>query len=269
MALYTRVEYAGLCGVSSGDLSNYVKRQKVYVSKDDEGGEMIDDQLPANAEFLRKRKALMAEKGQNGATVREAVETAGEPDKKGGNGAKVAKNVTESGKSGTKRQKSDTEEQGRRKSAGSVKGSNSAKEQGGGGKAPVFVAPSAEDLFRWSVKTRNEWLDSEKLRLEIEEKQMKMDKLAGNLVPLDVITGVMSGYSKGITDKFLLLVEHLLTDVSQRYNMSSKDLGDYRKDVKEKINKAVDECVNEGKNSVEVVVNEFSDARGRGEKKNI
>ncbi len=40
-----------MCGLSAGNLSNYITRDKVVLS-----GEFIDDSLPINADFLKKRR---------------------------------------------------------------------------------------------------------------------------------------------------------------------------------------------------------------------
>lgn len=52
MALYTKSDFAKHCGLTTGNLTNYIKRNKVLMS-----GDYIDDQEPINKEFLEKRKA--------------------------------------------------------------------------------------------------------------------------------------------------------------------------------------------------------------------
>jgi hypothetical protein len=53
MGRHTRGEFAQLCGLSSGNLSNYIKRGKVIVD-----GEYIDDNVFENREFLSKRQGF-------------------------------------------------------------------------------------------------------------------------------------------------------------------------------------------------------------------
>lgn len=55
---YKRLEFAALCGLTPGNLSNYIKRRKVVVNDDDE----IDGTLAGNKHFLEKRQAFMANK---------------------------------------------------------------------------------------------------------------------------------------------------------------------------------------------------------------
>jgi hypothetical protein len=57
MALLTYKEFAAKCGITTGNLSNYIKRKNVVAS-----GEFIDDTFGKNADFLRKRQAKMGEK---------------------------------------------------------------------------------------------------------------------------------------------------------------------------------------------------------------
>jgi hypothetical protein len=49
MALHKRSDFAKLCGLSTGNLSNYIGRGKVLLS-----GDWIDDAIPQNASFLKK-----------------------------------------------------------------------------------------------------------------------------------------------------------------------------------------------------------------------
>jgi len=51
MAFKSKKEFADACGMSTGNLSNYIKRLKVVLS-----GEFIDDTNPINIVFLEKHK---------------------------------------------------------------------------------------------------------------------------------------------------------------------------------------------------------------------
>jgi hypothetical protein len=57
MALHSRADYAKICGLSPGNLSNYIKRGKVILS-----GEYVDDKVEQNITFLEKRIATMNQK---------------------------------------------------------------------------------------------------------------------------------------------------------------------------------------------------------------
>lgn len=57
MPLYTKKEWAKMCGMNTGNLSNYVARAQVIYT-----GDLIDDQLPVNAEFLKRRTDLLKTK---------------------------------------------------------------------------------------------------------------------------------------------------------------------------------------------------------------
>jgi hypothetical protein len=54
MALHKRTEFASLCGLSPGNISNYIKRGKIILS-----GDYIDDTIPENKTFLDKRKGTI------------------------------------------------------------------------------------------------------------------------------------------------------------------------------------------------------------------
>lgn len=57
MPKYTKKEWAALCGMNTGNLSNYAVRGQVIYT-----GDLIDDQLPVNADFLKRRADLLKTK---------------------------------------------------------------------------------------------------------------------------------------------------------------------------------------------------------------
>jgi len=58
MPLYTRVEFAKLCGIESGNLSNYIKRGNVVLS-----GVFVDDSIAVNRQFMQRRAQRLAKVG--------------------------------------------------------------------------------------------------------------------------------------------------------------------------------------------------------------
>jgi hypothetical protein len=55
MALHLKADFAKLCGLTTGNLTNYIKRNKVLMS-----GDYIDDQLQINKDFLLSRQSKSA-----------------------------------------------------------------------------------------------------------------------------------------------------------------------------------------------------------------
>jgi hypothetical protein len=66
MALHLKPDFARLCGLTTGNLTNYIKRGKVEVD-----GDYIDDSIQVNKDFLIKRQAAETIKA-------EEIEDAGE-----------------------------------------------------------------------------------------------------------------------------------------------------------------------------------------------
>jgi hypothetical protein len=60
MGRHTRAEFATICRLSSGNLSNYIKRGKVVVD-----GEFIDDTAYPNSDFLQKRLEILQQKKED------------------------------------------------------------------------------------------------------------------------------------------------------------------------------------------------------------
>lgn len=61
MALHSRSDFAKICGLSAGNLSNYIKRGKVILS-----GEYVDDKIEQNSSFLEKRLAAINQNSEAG-----------------------------------------------------------------------------------------------------------------------------------------------------------------------------------------------------------
>jgi hypothetical protein len=69
MALHLRAEFAKICGLSTGNLSNYIKRGKVILS-----GDYIDDSIPQNKEFLEKRGVKASPQSSSATTKKPRVD---------------------------------------------------------------------------------------------------------------------------------------------------------------------------------------------------
>lgn len=57
MALHTREDFCELTGIKSREVSTYISRGKIVLS-----GELFDDTIPQNAEFIKKRAEIMSKK---------------------------------------------------------------------------------------------------------------------------------------------------------------------------------------------------------------
>ncbi len=57
MALHLKSDFAKICGLTTGNLTNYIKRNKVVLS-----GDYVDDTVHCNSDFLLKRFDFVKEK---------------------------------------------------------------------------------------------------------------------------------------------------------------------------------------------------------------
>jgi len=67
MALHTKKDFAKLCGMKTGNLTNYIKRGKVV--QESEPPFLIDDTNRINLEFLQNRADYLERKSQSGETI--------------------------------------------------------------------------------------------------------------------------------------------------------------------------------------------------------
>lgn len=75
MPLYTRAKFAELCGCTTGNLTNYIKRGKVVLS-----GDYVDDDYPLNRDFLEHRRGKTLAKSNKKDTVKPKIKAPVPPD---------------------------------------------------------------------------------------------------------------------------------------------------------------------------------------------
>jgi hypothetical protein len=75
MALHSKADFAKLCGLTTGNLTNYIKRNKVLMS-----GDYIDDQLQINKDFLLSRQSKSAPKHEPPLPVLRSIPDTGDQD---------------------------------------------------------------------------------------------------------------------------------------------------------------------------------------------
>lgn len=110
-------------------------------------------------------------------------------------------------------------------------------------------------------------LDNEKKEKEIEKLNIQVGKLNGILIPTDLAKLVIVQISKSMSTAFKQAADNLLVEFAATKNLSSKESADMRTKIVAITNTSVENALNESKKMIKNIVNEYSDTRGKGERK--
>ena len=105
----------------------------------------------------------------------------------------------------------------------------------------------------------------QKIRLEVDLKEIDKQKKEGALIPIDLIKPIMSTQMHTITNEFKNYMEEFLRDVAKVYNISPVDIADRKGILVRGLNKAVEKSVDSSMKKVKVLLLEFSETRRVGE----
>lgn len=108
-----------------------------------------------------------------------------------------------------------------------------------------------------------------KTQKDTEKLQLQIDKLNGILIPTELVRMVFVYFSKEMQTAFHQAADNLLVDFSTIKQLSSKEQADLRAKLVAITNKATTEGVKAGKKGLENIVNEYSQTRGKGERKGV
>lgn len=201
----TKKEYAKLGGVTTSDLSNYLKRGKVILS-----GEFIDDTIEPNKTFLEKRREKNKTKEQVAPEIMQPLALQ---------------------------------------------------------MPPQINKPTTKAISQYDLEKRKLELENEKKEKEIEKLKIQIEKLNGILIPTDLSKMVIVQLSKSLSNAFKQAADNLLIEFSSVKNLSSKETATLRGTLVGITNKAVETGLLESKKMIRNIVNEYSDTRGKGERK--
>lgn len=110
-------------------------------------------------------------------------------------------------------------------------------------------------------------LDAEKKAKDILFIQQKIDKANGELVPTDVVKMLFAQHFKSVYAAFEDETNKLLSDIAKKAGLSNNDMAFFRGKIIASVNRAVAEGIEKSKKDLAAVVAEYSETRGKGERK--
>ena len=223
MSFHPRKQFADMTGLTPGNLSNYITRGKVILS-----GDFIDDTIPVNIEFIKRRKELMLNK-----------KTKRKPPAK------------------TKTQKPDNPSKPNIQApavnleAVDIPGADDFKDVG-------------EDP---SLQTQKTEADIERIKTVTELNRMRIAKQEGELLPTELMLPIIKQMAIGLTSAFKNAAETLIIEISHKKKLTADESADLRKRLTYVINSSVNDGVDEAKMNTDRIVTDFSKSRTAGQRK--
>jgi hypothetical protein len=233
MAVHLKADFAKLCGLTTGNLTVYIGRKKVVMS-----GDVIDDTIPLNKEFLEHRIALQSQKSPQPEPAPKKLRLIkpdpGTPDIQPK--VKQPDNIDEL---------SDEEFE--------------------------EMLNGSDDLDSLFKATKS--LDHKKTIVEIKKKQKEIailtireEKARGLVIPTDLVLTLINQHSRTIAAEFKNSVDSILTKISKKKDLSAVEQSDLRGELLHVINQTVDKTVNVSQKNVGNIVKEFIEKRDVGER---
>lgn len=230
MPLYTKKEFAGMCGMSTATLSTYASpaRKKVVYTND-----YIDSSIEPNISFLSKWSARKTEKLPENvapplpAAVKKELRLTRPPRLEEMQPEKPPKN----------RQRLDEEDD----------------------EGPGENEFAGMDAKKVATQIR-------KMEKEIEKLTLSNQKTRGQVVPIDPINSLFLQDRQSVLIEMKHGLEDILAIFSKRRDLSEFERTEVRAEFTDRLNEAMKRAATMTSASVEAIVGEYSIKRGKGER---
>lgn len=131
--------------------------------------------------------------------------------------------------------------------------------------SPNIQKPNEEGyVFGIDEKLKQVELKKKKADLELVEEKLK--KVKGETIPVDLVKSIFQQYGKSCSTAFHNEADNMLQELQKKFNISRSDMAFYRSRIIEITNEAIEESYNESKRSLKLLVDEYSQRRGIGER---
>jgi len=138
---------------------------------------------------------------------------------------------------------------------------------------PVVVVSDESEAEReqrvrekYNVETRIKNADLEKKEIDLQIAKVKLAKTMGDVIPTDLVKDLFAQQFKSVTTSFHQAADNFIMDIAKRARLKRDDIADLRGKLIEMINEGIVEAQVESKKAVRVIVKDYSEKRGVGEK---
>jgi len=113
------------------------------------------------------------------------------------------------------------------------------------------------------------YFDSKKREKEVEKLQIEIDKKRGEVIPSELIIPLFLQHNKSIITSFKNVCDAILTEYGKKKSFSSTEMADMRGRMIASINEGIHDAQDLTKSAVKVIIADYSEKRGVGERVNV
>jgi len=269
MPIVSRKQYAELCGDIVQKIDVWISRKKISTIPDNK--KLIDTDNAINAAFLsdrRRENGLGPYDGyvpENSTIVTKISKS--EP--------KKAKTVHKVAKTVTKITKKVTKTPAKRPEKAITKANSTPKSQA---KSPIkapgpkeirvferkIAEQSARDERRVDQDMQKKALEIENLELAKQQKLLQLNKSAGNLLPVDLVKGVLKRHGDTFFKTFEKSIERFIAIIA---GSDQDTYVKYMATLKENLSKTIQDAGKQADEEILILVSDYSETLARGQKK--
>lgn len=124
-----------------------------------------------------------------------------------------------------------------------------------------------EGLSKYEMEQRQKQLQNEKLEEEIKKLRITIEKLEGEVIPTDLVKMIIVQQSKAAVTAFKNACDNILDEFAIKSKMSNEERSRLRGVITKETNAAIDEAIKLAKKETKNIADQFSEKRGKGERK--
>ncbi len=126
--------------------------------------------------------------------------------------------------------------------------------------------PQKEDSFT-KLDKRKKLAEIDKTERDVELKQLQIEKILGQLAPVELIEKILSVNMQHIFKTFENECTNIASEYSEILGGDRNAIADMTKKMRESVKRIVSTTKKKSKQDIEVVISEYATTRNRGEKK--
>lgn len=120
---------------------------------------------------------------------------------------------------------------------------------------------SQQTLEKINLDKRKREIEIEKMQRESRILSVQEQKLAGKLIPTDIVKGLFAQHFKSVIMSFNQGIEQILVEFSTKYRLNRNEKAELKGQMIRIINKSVDEAIQLSKKEIQNVVLEYSQVK--------
>jgi len=128
------------------------------------------------------------------------------------------------------------------------------------------IQPPNEDGYVFGVDAELKQVELKKKKADLELVEEKLKKVKGETIPVDLVKSIFQQYGKSCSTAFHNEADNLLQELQKKFAIDRKDMAFYRTRIIEITNQAIEEAYVDSKKNLKLLVDEYSQRRGIGER---